>query len=87
MAGLVFGSDEAQAALRREKGLPLAVKDWLRYARATARAKKNPADAVAKFEAATVLVRWEQMGLTPDEVYRYWALVKERKGEQLALIK
>lgn len=44
MAGLVFGSDEAQAALRREKGLPVAVKDWLRYARATARAKKNPAE-------------------------------------------
>lgn len=83
----MFGSAEAQAAMRREKGLPVAAKDWLRYTRATARAKKNPNDTVAKLERVNVLVKWEQMGLTPDEVYRYWALVKERKGEQLALIK
>ena len=41
MAALVFGSAEALATLRREKGLSVAAKEWIRYTRATARAKKK----------------------------------------------
>jgi len=82
-----FGSAEAAAICLRDKVLPQAAREWTRYAKAVARAKKNPNDTEAKLEVSDFVWKWEAKGLTPLDVWKYRQGMRERAGVQLALFK
>jgi len=84
---LVFGSAEANAIQQMNKALPEAAKEWTRYARAVARAKKNPNDTEAELEVSDFVWKWEAAGLTPLDVWKYRQMIREQAGVQLALFK
>lgn len=82
-----FGSAEAEAIWKMDKALPEAAKEWTRYARAVARAKKNPNDTEAELVVSDFVRKWEAKGLTPLDVWKYRQGMRERAGVQLALFK